>query len=175
VLSLAAALALPLALPEGGAFPQRNPTLLLTFVVILVSLLVQGLTLRPLIGWLGLEADKLAEREEYELRIRLATSTLAYLQSPAAAGQAPPEVLGRMQSRYQIRLERLHRRAAEGSAAVPEATLSPFQQLQEVLIHFERKQLEELRHESGTSEEVLRRLENELDLEEGRLALDKAS
>jgi CPA1 family monovalent cation:H+ antiporter len=175
VLSLAAALALPLALPEGGAFPQRNPILLLTFVVILVSLLVQGLTLRPLIGWLGLEADGLAEREEQELRIHLATSTLAYLQSPAAADQAPAEVLSRMQSRYQIRLERLHRRAAEGSAAVPEATLSPFQQLQEVLIHFERKQLEELRRESGTSEEVLRKLENELDLEEGRLALDKAS
>ncbi len=174
VLSLAAALALPLALPAGGAFPQRNPTLLLTFVVILVSLLVQGLTLRPLIGWLGLEADGQAEREEQMLRIRLATSTLAYLQSPAAASQAPAEVLGRMQARYQIRLDRLHRRAAEGPAAVPEATLSPFQQLQEVLIHFERGLLEELRREPGTSEEVLRKLENELDLEEGRLALDKA-
>ncbi len=175
VLSLAAALALPLALPAGGAFPQRNPTLLLTFVVILVSLLVQGLTLRPLIGWLGLEADGQAEREEQMLRIRLATSTLAYLQSPAAASQAPAEVLSRMQSRYQIRLDRLHRRAAEGPAAVPEVTLSPFQQLQEVLIHFERGLLEELRREPGTSEEVLRKLENELDLEEGRLALDKAS
>ncbi|MEJ7660915.1 MAG: hypothetical protein WKG07_15490 [Hymenobacter sp.] len=53
VLSLAAALALPLALPSGEAFPQRNPILLLTFIVILVSLLVQGLTLRPLIGLAG--------------------------------------------------------------------------------------------------------------------------
>ncbi len=58
---------------------------------------------------------------------------------------------------------------------MPEVTLSPFQQLQEVLIHFERGLLEELRREPGTSEEVLRKLENELDLEEGRLALDKTS
>ena len=174
VLSLAAALALPLALPSGAAFPQRNPTLLLTFIVILVSLLVQGLTLRPLIGWLGLEADGLAEREEQALRISLATQTLAYLQSPEAAGQAPAEILGRMQSRYQIRLDRLHQRATGGPGAVPETTLSPFQKLQEVLIHFERGLLEELRREPGTSEEVLRKLENELDLEEGRLALDKA-
>ncbi len=175
VLSLAAALALPLALPTGAAFPQRNPMLLLTFVVILVSLLVQGLTLRPLIGWLGLEADGVAEREEQALRVRLATHTLAYLHGPEAAGQAPPEILGRMQSRYQIRLDRLQRRAAGGPGAVPEATLSPFQQLQEVLIHVERGLLEKLRHEQRTNAELLRKLENELDLEEGRLALDKAS
>lgn len=175
VLSLAAALALPLALPSGAAFPQRNPTLLLTFVVILVSLLVQGLTLRPLIGRLGLEADGLAEREEQELRVRLAAQTLAYLQSPAAATQAPAEILSRMQARYQIRLDRLRQRAAQGFEALPEATLSPFQKLQELLIHFEREVLEELRREQRTSEEVLRKLENELDLEEGRLALDKAS
>ncbi|RYY15831.1 MAG: Na+/H+ antiporter, partial [Cytophagaceae bacterium] len=175
VLSLAAALAVPLALPTGAAFPQRNPILLLTFVVILVSLLVQGLSLRPLIGWLGLEADGLAEREEQELRVRLATRTLAYLQTPDAAGQAPAEILGRMQSRYQIRLDRLQRRAAGGPGAVPEVALSPFQKLQEVLIHFERGVLEELRREQRTSEEVLRKLELELDLEEGRLALDKAS
>ncbi|AWM31508.1 hypothetical protein DDQ68_01110 [Hymenobacter nivis] len=175
VLSLAAALALPLALPTGAAFPQRNPTLLLTFVVILVSLLVQGLTLRSLIGWLGLEADGVAEREEQALRVRLATHMLAYLQGPEAAGQAPAEILGRMQSRYQIRLDRLQRRAAGGPGAVPEATLSPFQKLQEVLIHVERGLLEKLRHEQRTNAELLRKLENELDLEEGRLALDKAS
>lgn len=175
VLSLAAALALPLALPSGAAFPQRNPTLLLTFVVILVSLLVQGLTLRPLVGWLGLAADDQAEREEQALRMRLAERTLAYLQGPEATSQAPAEILSRMQSRYQIRLDRLRQRAAHGLAAVPEATLSPFQKLQEVLIRFEREGLEELRRAHGGSEEVLRKLENELDLEEGRLALDKAS
>ena len=169
VLSLAAALALPLV-----NFPLRNPILLLTFVVILISLLVQGLTLRPLIGWLGIEADGAAEREELEVRVRLARQSLAYLAGPEAAALAPAEILGRMQTRYRLRLERLERRASGGPDAVPEITLTPFQKLQEVLIHFEREQLNDLRREQRTSEEALRKLENELDLEEGRLALDKA-
>ena len=173
VLSLAAALALPLALPSGEAFPQRNPILLITFVVILISLLVQGLTLRPLIGLLGLEPDTQAEREEEELRISLARRTVEYLGSPEAAGQAPPEILARMQHRYTQRLERLRRRA-NSPEDLPIITLTPFQQLQEVVIHFERRALDQMRQEHHISEEVLRKLENELDLEEGRLALDKA-
>jgi len=179
VLSLAAALALPLALPGGAAFPQRNPILLLTFIVILISLLVQGLTLRPLIHWLGVEADDLAEREELDLRLSLATQTVAYLTSEAAATQAPAEILGRMRQRYRLRLERLQRRAAHAAdptapADPTEGILTPFQQLQEIVIHFERGLLDGLRREHAVSEEVLRKLENELDLEEGRLALDKA-
>ena len=174
VLSLAAALALPLALPAGGGFPQRNPILLLTFIVILVSLLVQGLTLRPLVGWLGLETDGAAEREEQSLRVSMARQSLAFLQGPEAATHAPAEILGRMQTRYRLRLERLERRAAGGPDAVPEIALTPFQKLQEVLIHFERGVLEDLRRQQHTSAEALRKLELELDLEEGRLALDKA-
>ncbi|MDJ0364996.1 Na+/H+ antiporter [Hymenobacter sp. H14-R3] len=173
VLSLAAALALPLTLPSGAAFPQRNPILLLTFIVILVSLLVQGLTLRPLIGWLGLEPDTQAEREEQEVRISMAHRTVEYLSSPEAAGQAPPEIMARMQHRYAQRLERLRLRTNSPEDVQP-ATLTPFQQLQEVLIHFERGVLDNMRKERHISEEVLRKLENELDLEEGRLALDKA-
>lgn len=173
VLSLAAALALPLTLPSGAAFPQRNPILLLTFTVILVSLLVQGLTLRPLIGWLGLEPDTQVEHEEQELRISLAHSIVEYLKSPEAAGQAPPEILARMQHRYTLRLERLHQRA-NTPEDLPPVALTPFQQLQEILIHYERNVLDQLRREQHISEEVLRKLQNELDLEEGRLALDKA-
>ena len=173
VLSLAAALALPLALPSGAAFPQRNPILLLTFVVILISVLVQGLSLRPLIGWLGLQADDAAEREEMELRVLLASQTIEYLKSEAAAGQAPAEVLGRMQHRYAQRLERLQRRAAAPQEALAEVALTPFQKLQEIIIHYERGVLDQMRRDMGTSEETLRKLENELDLEEGRLALDK--
>ena len=124
VLSLAAALALPLALPSGAGFPQRNPILLLTFVVILISILVQGLTLRPLIGWLGIEADDRAEREEQELRLRLTSQTIDYLGSPAAAGQAPPEILARMQHRYSQRLERLHRRTVSPGEALSEVALT---------------------------------------------------
>ncbi|GAB3636869.1 Na+/H+ antiporter [Hymenobacter arcticus] len=173
VLSLAAALALPLTLPSGAAFPQRNPILLLTFTIILVSLLAQGLTLRPLIGWLGLAPDTQAEHEEQQIRISMAQRIVEYLGGPEAASQAPPEILARMQHRYAQRLARLRQRASSPADVQP-VTLTPFQQLQEVLIHFERALLDQLRKEQSISEEVLRKLENELDLEEGRLALDKA-
>ena len=76
-----------------------------------------------------------------------------------------------MQHRYAQRLERLHRRAAADTP--PEVTLTPFQQLQEIVIRHERELLNELRGKQDISEEVLRKIENELDLEEGRLALDK--
>jgi len=174
VVSLAAALALPLTLPSGAAFPQRNLILLLTFIVIFVTLVLQGLSLPFLIRWFGIKADDQAEREEQELRVHLATQTSAYLSSPAAVSQAPEEVLARMKTRYELRLHRLHNRAAGIQASrLDEKPLTQFQLLQEAIIHFERKVLDELRREEKTSEELLRKIENELDLEEARLALDK--
>ncbi|MGI4871102.1 MAG: Na+/H+ antiporter [Janthinobacterium lividum] len=174
VVSLAAALALPLTLPTGAAFPQRNLILLLTFAVIVVTLVGQGLSLRPLIRWLGIRADGSAAHNELALRVLLATRTLEYLTSPAAAHQASAEVLARMQSRYELRLDRLRNRAAGILASqLADKPLTKFQELQEAVIHFERAVIEQLRQAEQTSEEALRKLENELDLEEARLALDR--
>ena len=174
VVSLAAALALPLTLRPGVPFPHRNLLLFITFVVIFCTLVGQGLSLVPLIRWLGIRPDNSAEREEAEVRLHLATETAAYLTSSASAGQAPTDVLARMQNRYEIRLERLRNRLAGVRASrLDEKPITQFQQLQEAVIRFERSVIEQLRDEEKTSEEVLRKLENELDLEEARLALDK--
>lgn len=175
VLSLAAALALPLALPSGAAFPQRSLILLLTFAVIFVTLVLQGLSLAPLVRWLHIRPDGQEEREEKELRVLLATEISIYLDSPAAASQAPAEVLGRMKTRYALRLKRLEELPADAPTGSDEAKpLTPFQQLQEILIHLERDIIEKLRREERISEEALRKVENELDLEETRMALDRA-
>jgi len=175
VVSLAAALALPLTLSPGVSFPHRNLILFITFVVIFCTLVGQALSLAPLIRWLGISPDDSLEREEVEVRLHLATQTAAYLTSPDGTTHAPAEVLARMRSRYEIRLERLRNRAAGVRASrLDEKPISQFQQLQEAVIRFERRTLEQLRHEEKTSEEVLRKIENELDLEESRLALDKA-
>jgi Na+/H+ antiporter len=64
VVSLAAALAIPITLENGAAFPQRNLILFITFVVILLTLLVQGLTLPLLITRSGLFDGLLEETEE---------------------------------------------------------------------------------------------------------------
>ncbi|MBO0359478.1 Na+/H+ antiporter [Hymenobacter sp. BT186] len=175
VVSLAAALALPLTLSPGVPFPHRNLILFITFVVIFCTLVGQALSLAPLIRWLGIAPDNSLEHEEVEVRMLLATQTAAYLASPDGSRQAPADVLARMRTRYEIRLERLRNRASGVRASLlDEKPISQFQQLQETVIRFERRVLEQLRHEEKTSEEVLRKIENELDLEESRLASDKA-
>src|SRR5206468_8038243 len=69
VVSLAAALSIPLTLQNGAPFPGRDLILFLTFIVILATLVVQGLSLPWLIHRLGIEDDKAAEKEEREARL----------------------------------------------------------------------------------------------------------
>jgi CPA1 family monovalent cation:H+ antiporter len=79
-----------------------------------------------------------------------------------------------MKMRYELRLHRLENRAAGIHASrLDEKPLTQFQLLQEAVIRFEREVLEQLRRQETISEEALRKIENELDLEEARLALDK--
>jgi CPA1 family monovalent cation:H+ antiporter len=177
VVSLAAALALPLTLGPGTPFPHRSVILLITFVVIFCTLVVQGLTLGPLIHWLGVRPDAQAGREEVRVRVQLAERILLYLARPATAHWVPAEVLLRMQQSYELRLTLLRTWLAARKLLPPhELHEKPFtrsQLLQEELIHFERGVLQELQQEERTSDELLRKLENELDLEEARLELDK--
>src|SRR5205085_11619075 len=81
---LAAGLALPQFLPEGSPFPRRNVIVFLTFVVILVTLVVQGLTLAPLIRVLGLAGPDPAAREEEEARRIVLDEALAHLERARA-------------------------------------------------------------------------------------------
>ncbi|MFT4023661.1 MAG: Na+/H+ antiporter [Flavihumibacter sp.] len=90
VVSLAAALSIPATLANGSAFPHRNLILYITFIIILVTLVLQGLTLPLIIKKLALPAyrDHLPEEEtETFIRESLARESLNYLQ------QAHPELL----------------------------------------------------------------------------------
>src|SRR6187549_2889147 len=80
VISLAAALALPLVLENGTAFPKRNSIIFLAFVVIFVTLVVQGLSLPLLIRWLKIKPQDNTTAEEKELQLYLATSTLHFIE-----------------------------------------------------------------------------------------------
>jgi NhaP-type Na+/H+ or K+/H+ antiporter len=173
VVSLASALALPLVLQPGVPFPYRNLLLFITFIVIFCTLVGQGLTLLPLIRWLGIGPDDSAAREELTVRLQLTTQTVAYLASPAGAHNAPADVLARMQHRYALRLENLRHQQADLLARLPaEKPSHLFRQLQQAVIQVERAALGQLRAAETTNEEVLRKLEHELDLEEARLVLD---
>ena len=93
VLSLAAALSVPVQLANGNPFPQRNLILFITFVVIVVTLLVQGLTLPALIRWLNLpdpDAENPPAETDALVRKRLAQVGLDYLKSQSAGKTDAP-------------------------------------------------------------------------------------
>jgi CPA1 family monovalent cation:H+ antiporter len=92
VVSLAAALALPLEIDGGSAFPSRDLVLFLSFCVILATLVGQGLSLAPFIRWLGLANERLAEQEEKLARRETTLAALARLAE--LRGQACRERIG---------------------------------------------------------------------------------
>src|SRR5262249_11931812 len=79
VVALAAAISLPEVLANGQAFPQRDMIIFLTFSVILVTLVLQGLTLPPLIRALGLASTEQSNQEEQDARRQMANAALKHL------------------------------------------------------------------------------------------------
>jgi Na+/H+ antiporter len=170
VVSLAAALALPLMLNEKP-FPNRDEIIFLTFCVIFATLVLQGLTLPTLIKWLKIRPDGVPEKEEHEARLRLASSVIEHIESNYALTLSDG-VLSQIKSKYEIRIQRMMREQ-EASRRMSDEELSEFQRIQKELIQSERKFLLDLRKDRIISDEVLRKLEYELDLEEERLVLEQ--
>ena len=170
VVSLAAALALPLTTDSGAPFPQRDLLIFLAFSVILVTLLLKGLTLPALIARLGLEDDGLAEQEETKARLRAARAATARLEAIRSEGWAPPEKLEHLQEQYDARERRLAARCRDEGDGELEATFSGYERLQRELIDAQRNEIVRLRDVGAIGDEVLVRLQRELDLEEVRLA-----
>lgn len=170
VVSLASALAIPLTL-SGQAFPHRNLILFITFVVILVTLVLQGLSLKPLIRRLKIEEGdpKAEELAMLSLRIRLAESVLSYLDTNYPNEVEKHEPYKRVRDRYE-RMVDITKRKLESGDNEPEADFLPhYRQMLLELIHIRRRELNYLRHKGEYSEELIRDREWELDLEEARL------
>jgi Na+/H+ antiporter len=166
--SLAAALALPLQTDAGAAFPARDLIILLAYVVILVTLVGQGLTLAPLIERLGVTDDGSEEREEVAARIRLAEAALARVEELDGEDWARPDTLERMRGMYDYRRRRFAAREDGGEYGYEERT-GAYQRLMHELLEAQREELIGLRNRGDISDEVRRRVERELDLEESRL------
>ncbi len=178
--SLAAALALPLETDAGAAFPERNLIIFLTFSVILATLLLQGLTLPPLIRALGIEEeDDSLELEEIEARLRAAESALDRLDELASEDWALDDTVERVRGAYLYRQRRFTARSASGDfdggvggdGVDYETRSHAYQRLVRELLEVQRLTLIELRDRGAINDEVLRRLERELDLEDARLEI----
>ena len=173
IVSLAAALALPLTTATGARFPFRDEIIVVTFVVILSTLVFQGLTLPPLIRALRIGKDDTLEREEAFAREEAARAALARVEELTAEPWAHHEQVGRLRDSYNQRLRRASPiQVGEDNASAK--AQAAFRRLRFQTLEAERRRLIALRDESAISDEVLHRLEQELDVEAMRIGLGEA-
>ena len=168
VVSLATALALPLTLLDGTVFPQRSLILFLSFVVIFMTLVVQGLTLPLLIKLLRVTPHTGMDdiEKERELRLLLANSTLNFIdsdirsllseQGKATLRKPHLEIISALDKQEHAKAPETTRHI---SVALPDPQLTAQQEIQQ----FQRKILIGFHKEGSFSQLVLRRIEQELD------------
>ena len=172
VVSLAGALALPNMLPNGAPFPGRDLILFITFGVILCTLVLQGLTLPVLIDELHVREQIDEKQEERRLRRKMAQQVITHLETNHSAGSVHDDVLSYVKNMYELRINELNGMLrASYSTERPAELYQQAVQLQLELISVERTVLFAQRQESPLDSEVLRKMEQELDLEAARLSL----
>jgi monovalent cation/hydrogen antiporter len=165
VISLAAAIALPHTLANGEPFEQRHLIIFLAFSVILVTLVLQGLTLPPLIRALGLVGVTSRNTEEEEARRAILKAALRRLDSlRESEGAEFAKVFDDLELHYRDRLAIL----TEEEADIRSARHRRFVELSRELLQVERRTAIRLRNEGHINDELLRQLERELDLAEAR-------
>jgi CPA1 family monovalent cation:H+ antiporter len=161
--SLAAALALPTALPG------RDLLVFLTFAVILVTLVGQGLTLPYLIRAIRVPDDGSAEREDAKARIRAAEAALERLEELADEGWVRDDTLERARGQYRFRVNRFRARYDGVDDAGVEARSQQYQRLRRELLAAEREAVVDLRNQGRITEAVAHRVQRDIDLEDSRL------
>ncbi len=166
--SLAAALAIPLQTDAGAGFPNRELIVFLAFGVILVTLVGQGLTLGPLISRLGLQDDGAEEREERVARQRLADAGLGRIDELGEPDWISEDSLGRARGILDYRSRRFGA-LVEGDGDRYEERTSAWRRLMYELYDAQREELVSMRNRGEISDEVRRKIERDLDLEESRL------
>lgn len=173
--SLAAALAIPFTVGSGAPFPDRDLVVFLTFSVILATLVLQGLSLPVLIRALGVQDDGDDEREEIEARFRVARAAVARVDELAEEDWVREDTAERMRGLYDYRRRRFAARSGaleeDGYEEDYEERSGAFQRFQREVLLAERAELLRLRNEGLINDEVMRRVERDLDLEEARLEL----
>jgi monovalent cation/hydrogen antiporter len=158
---------LPAVLRNGSPFPQRDLIICLTFCVIFVTLVLQGLTLPPLIRWLGLASAAGPNCEETEARRITAQAALDQLESAKIRDlEEAAEVYDDLVHHYRHRLASLATNATSKDLTASQRHRTLF--LEGIAI--ERITAIRLRDEGRIGDAVLRRIERELDLDESRLA-----
>jgi CPA1 family monovalent cation:H+ antiporter len=158
IVSLAAALALP------GEVVERDLIVFLTFVVILVTLVVQGLTLAPLIRRLSIGTDHSSRDEHRHARLSMGKAAMQALDRFAEKTSILPDVAERIRAEFTDRMA-----AASPLAQMSDSSHANAKRMRLAAVRAERRELIRLWQDGEISDEVLHHLEEELDYEESRL------
>lgn len=175
-ISLAAALAIPLTVASGVPFPHRALILFLTFSVILVTLVGQGLTLPPLIRKLGLTTDGDVNREETLARLKATRVAAAQLKRIENQPWADPAVVADVFKHLKHRYTRYKGQFGQ-TVIEPRVELSDKagRRIQSELANAQRDEILRLRDEGAISDSVMNKLQRELDLDDLRRELSPTS
>jgi CPA1 family monovalent cation:H+ antiporter len=163
VLPLAAALSIPLTTTDGSPLAGRTDVLLLTTAVIVITLLVQGFTLGPLVRRTGVATPHSAMRDErLTARSAMMQAALGHLEQLESLEAAPTAVIGQLRRVLQAQLQTIDRDSTD--------TFEPvLRQLRRDLIAVESAALTDLHHQGVIGEATRRELQRQLDLEDTSL------
>jgi Na+/H+ antiporter len=163
VVTLAAAFSLPLQVPGGGPFPGRDLMLWLAFAVIIVTLLLQAATLPTVVRLLKVPRDDPAEDLLAEAAVQYAASRTALERLDEQAGTASPEVVERLRDQVRRRADHAWERLGSQRRETP---VGAYRRLRLAMLEAERAVFRQARDSGRIPEEVMRRAQRDLDLEE---------
>lgn len=168
IVSLAAALALPVSIPGGAAFPGRSEILFVTFCVIFTTLVIQGLSLIPLIRFLGIDGGD-RKQEEIDARVAALRAGLKRLHKlEKHFGSVEEwEVQGRIIAEYEYRVSHLLGHVTRNHEETSEAGID--HRFQNEALAAERAEILRLRNAGEIPNEIFTRLQYDLDLADARL------
>jgi len=160
-ISLAVALSLPLTL-NGRPFRERSTLIFLAAVVVVVTLVGQGLTLGPLVRFLGLSQGEQRQRAEASARVKVTEAGLGRLDELTEAGQVDEDTANVYRQLFEMRLERV--RVALGDADADDVPDTG--ELRQELLRAQRDKLAELYRDGKISEDIRRSISRSLDVQE---------
>jgi CPA1 family monovalent cation:H+ antiporter len=176
VISLAMALAIPFLLADGSNFPKRHSIIFLAFVVIFVTLIVQGLSLPLLIRWLKIKPQDNTDAKQNELQLFLASSTLHFIEK-----ELPVHLNDKSEAQLIKKYERiindltkemhLHKKAKRNDEVKEVTAPDPLVNAKLEISKFQRALLLKIHKEGEFSDTVIRQVEKELDIDELKLNL----
>ena len=170
--SLAVALAIPLQTDAGEPFPGRDLIIFLAYAVILVTVIGQGLTLGKLIAWAGVYDDEETVFEQ-EARARIAASQAALTRLDELVDEewVREASADRMRRGYEFRIRRFESRLDEDDDGDIEQGSQAYQQLRRKVLEAERAEIIRQRNRGEITDDIMRRIERDIDLEDARLEI----